>query len=49
LSFFLLKSLSQRAYNPDDRINPKAQLDPKTKKSIEYMEEKRIAAKMHMS
>ena len=25
-----------RAYDPNDRINPKAQLDPKTGKSIEY-------------
>lgn len=36
---------SYRPYNPNDRVNPKAQLDPTTGKSIEYMEAKKLAAK----
>jgi len=30
-----------RAYDPNDRVNPKAQLDPKTGKSLEYMAAKK--------
>lgn len=32
---------SFREYNPSDRVNPKAQLDPQTGKSLEYMESKK--------
>lgn len=35
-----------RPYDDNDRVNPKAQLDPKTGKSIEYMEAKRLAMKL---
>ncbi len=34
-----------RPYNPNDRVNPKAQLDPTTGKSIEYTEAKKLATK----
>jgi sterol desaturase/sphingolipid hydroxylase (fatty acid hydroxylase superfamily) len=36
---------SYRPYNPNDRVNPKAQLDPTTGKSIEYTEAKKLATK----
>jgi len=29
-----------RDYNPNDRVNPNAQLDPKTGKSLEYNKQK---------
>jgi sterol desaturase/sphingolipid hydroxylase (fatty acid hydroxylase superfamily) len=31
-----------RDYDPNDRVNPKAQLDPKTGKSLEYMDSQQI-------
>jgi hypothetical protein len=31
----------EREYNPNDRVNPKAQLDPQSGKSLEFMESRK--------